>query len=145
MSFQFGGGPLGYTPTDITDQNHPYHRIGQGFVVRAQKDAQWRQNADRAPMAPIGGDVMKMQAPSIPQFRPQSSGAVSLNPQDLQAMQGGLNQLYKGWFTGDGPSLWERMQGWGADLGSRMGQGGKPAPYSLESVMRGGTPTGGLY
>lgn len=146
MSSQFSGFGLGYVPTDLSDQNHPFAKIGAGFAIKARENERYRQNANRAPMTPVPSDVMKLPPQNFPQARLPASGVPSLTPEEQRQLAGAFNQLYKGFFTGDGPSLWERMQGWGPDLGSRMSEGGGAVtPYSLTSLMGGATPKGGLY
>ncbi len=144
MSFQFGDSGLGYTPTDLMSEGHPFRQIGLGFVERRRKDAAHRQNAERAPMAPVGG-TQKLEPVRIPQAGPIPTPDFP-SAQQLRGMQDAANEAYKGWFTGNGPSLLERMQGWGPDLGSRIGEaGGGVNTYSLAGMMQNGRIIGGAY
>lgn len=151
MSSQFGGFGLGYVPTDIMSEGHPYRRLGLAMAARHQADERYRQNASRAPLPQLGGDVQKMPAPDFSLRAAPSSPQIglSLTPSQMQDAAEDWQNYWAKPSNANSPSLWERMQGGGADLGSRLpGSGAANEPlgtYSLAGLLRGSTPSGGGY
>lgn len=93
---------------------------------------------------PLGGTMQS----AIPQFGGVQPASTPLT-QGLGAMPSAgtmadmLQRMAKSQ-SGPGPSMWERIQGWGQDLGSRMpaaGQQGAP----IQTYDVGQTPVGGGY
>lgn len=125
MSMSFGG--------------DPYAGLAAALMQRRQQRDQRQQPQQQ--MQPMGG-TMQLQPARFDSGggggQSGLSGALGAMPsassmaQLLQRMQG----------DGNGPSMWERFQGWGSDLGSRL-----PSQPSgpIQTYQPGQTPIGGGY
>lgn len=107
-------------------------------ALMRRRAARPQQPQEVMPMAP--GGVMEMNAPAMPgQMQAPGTMAGGL----AGGMGGGMSDMLRTMMQqrGNGPSPFERFQGWGADLGSRMPMQKSP----LQTYTMGQTPTGGLY
>jgi len=133
MSMSFGG--------------DPYAALTQALRQRQQA---WEQRGQRmqAQQMPQMGGTMQMQPAQFGNMGGGQGGAqnawsgampsASSMAELLQRMRG----TGTGSSNGNGPSMWERWQGWGPDLGSRMPE--KPSG-EIQTYKVGQTPIGGGY
>jgi hypothetical protein len=125
MSMSMGGGD-------------PYAALVQALLQRRQQQAQGGQQM--APQQAMGG-TMQSQPVQMPQMAAQPGNAMAGAMAGMPSAQS-LAGLLKQTQGGNGPSLWERFQGWGPDLGSRTAP---PPGGQIQTYGVGQTPTGGGY
>lgn len=127
MGMSFGGG----------DQYAP---LMEALARRRQMQEQSRQPMQQMPA--LGG-TMQSQPVQMPQGYGGASGAASFagGMPSASSLAELMKQMKNGWGGQQGPSLYERFQGWGSDLGSRIPE----TQAGVQTYNLSQTPTGGLY